>query len=415
MRLPLLDAGGATIGRIADVVAVPGRPGTAPRVVGFVADSQRRRIFVNAHRVAEINGDGARLRSWDVDLNPFKPRPGEVLVGQHIIDQRTGDETISDVGIRSVDDPRGRSWELAKLRLTRRNPLRRRASHRLVDIDAVAGLFQPVSEMAAEAARLRDMHPSDVAGIVRKLPLAQRRQLAAAMDDDRLADLLEELPEDEQVRLIEGLDLDRLINVLDEMEYDDLADLLGEMTAQQRLRILDAMDDDEADVLRRLLAYEESTAGGMMTPEVIVLGPTSTVAEALAEIRNPDWVVSIAAQVFVCQPPFKSPTGKLLGTAHVQRLLREPPSMELRHLLADDPTVSADTTDRAVAELLASYDMLAVAVTDANRHLLGAVTVDDVLDRQLGVAWRRRGPVARPRTALEGEPAGERSTDPRET
>jgi len=399
MRLPLLDAGGATIGRIADIVAVPGRPGTAPRVVGFVAESQRRRIFVNAHRIAEINGDGARLQSWDVDLNPFKPRPGEVLVGQHIIDHRTGDETISDVGIRSVEDARGRSWELAKLRLTRRNPLRRRASHRLVDIDAVAGLFQPVSEMAAEAARLRDMHPSDVASVVRNLPLAQRRQLAAAMDDDRLADLLEELPEDEQVRLIEGLDLDRLINVLDEMEYDDLADLLGEMTAQQRLRILEAMDDEEADVLRRLLAYEESTAGGMMTPEVIVLGPTSTVAEALAEIRNPDWVVSIAAQVFVCQPPFKSPTGKLLGTAHFQRLLREPPSMELSHLLADDPTVSPDTTDRAVAELLASYDMLAVAVTDANRHLLGAVTVDDVLDRQLGVAWRRRGPAARPRTA----------------
>lgn len=399
MRLPLLDAGGATIGRIADVVAVPGRPGAAPRVVGFVAESQRRRIFVNANRVAEINSDGVRLRSWDVDLNPFKTRVGEVLVGQHVLDQRVGDETISDVGIRAVEDARGRSWELAKLRLTRRNPLRRRSSHRLVDIDAVPGLFTPISEMAAEAARLRDMHPSEVAGVVRKLPLTQRRQLAAAMDDDRLADLLEELPEDEQVRLIEGLDLDRLVSVLDEMEYDDLADLLGEMTAQQRLRILDAMDDEDADVIRRLLSYEEATAGGMMTPEVIVLGPTSTVAEALAEIRQPDWVVSIAAQVFVCQAPYKPPTGKLLGTAHVQRLLREPPSMELRNVLADDPTVGPEATDRAVAEVLASYDMLAVAVTDESRRLLGAVTVDDVLDRQLGAAWRLRNSAARPRTA----------------
>ena len=88
MRLPLLDAGGAEIGKIAGLVVVPGRAGAAPRVVGFVATSQRRRIFVNAARVADLDGDGARLRSWDVDLNPFKPRPGETLVGAELIDRR---------------------------------------------------------------------------------------------------------------------------------------------------------------------------------------------------------------------------------------------------------------------------------------------------------------------------------------
>jgi hypothetical protein len=399
MRLPLLDAGGAPIGRIQDLVAVPGRPGRMPRIVGFVAESQRRRIFVNANRVSELGSDGARLRSWDVDLSPFKSRPGEVLIGADVIDSKVGDETISDVGLRPVDDGGTRGWEVAKVRLARRNLLRRRPSYRLVDVDEVPGLFAPVSEMAAEAARLRYMHPSEVAAVVRALPLAQRRQLAEAMDDDRLADVLEELPEAEQVRLVEDLDLERLIGVLDEMEFDDLADLLGEMPGEQRLRILEAMDHDDADVVRRLLSYEKATAGGMMTPEVIVLGPTSTVAEALAQIRQPDWVVSIAAQVFVCQPPFKPPTGRLLGTAHVQRLLRETPSLELRHCVSNDPVVSPDATDRAVAELLASYDMLAVAVCDEAGHLLGAVTVDDVLDRQLGVGWRQRGVTFRTRTA----------------
>ena len=261
-------------------------------------------------------------------------------------------------------------------------------------------MFAPAGEVAAEAARLRDLHPAEVANIVRALPLARRRQLAAAMDDERLADVLEELPEAEQIHLIGGLDLDRLIDVLDEMEYDDLADLLGEMSGEQRTQILEAMDDEDADVLRRLLSYEAGTAGGMMTPEVIILGPTATVAEALAQLRDPDWVVSIAAQVFVCQPPFKAPTGRLLGTAHVQRLLRESPSTELRHCVSDDdPVVQPDATDLDVAELLAQYDMLAVAVCDANRQLLGAVTVDDVLDRQLGTGWRQRRRTSSPRSA----------------
>jgi CBS domain-containing protein len=398
MRLPLLDAGGAPIGRIQDIIVVPGRPGMAPRVVGLVAESQRRKIFVNANRLANISNDGARLRNWDVDLNPFHPHHDEILI-RNVIDQRVGEETVSDVALRPNEDGRGKSWEIAKVRLVRRNLLRRRPSYRLVDPDEVPGLFPPISEIAAEAARLSELHPAEVAGVVRALPLAQRRQLAAAMDDDRLANVLEELPEEEQIRLIEELDLDRLVGVLDEMEYDDLADLLGEMSGEQQRRILEAMDAEDADVVRRLLAYEEGTAGGMMNPEVLVLGPTATVADALALIRQPDWVVSIAAQVFVCQPPFKPPTGRLLGTAHFQRLLREPPSAELRNCVSEDPVVAPEATALQVAELLASYDMLAVAVCDEARHLLGAVTVDDVLDRQLGTDWRLRGVTTRARTA----------------
>jgi Mg/Co/Ni transporter MgtE len=150
------------------------------------------------------------------------------------------------------------------------------------------------------------------------------------------------------------------------------------------------MGDEDAETVRRLLSYEEGTAGGLMTPEVIILGPHVTVSEALAQIRHPDWVVSIAAQVFVCNAPFKSPTGKFLGIVHMQRLLREPPNMEIGRMLDDGPIVAPDTSDRDVAERLASYDMLAVAVCDAAGRLLGAVTVDDVIDRMLGPAWRTR-------------------------
>ena len=247
------------------------------------------------------------------------------------------------MALRAGGDGRQTWWELAKVRLARRSALRRRPSYRLVDVAEVPELFSTAgSEMAAEVARLRDMHPSDVAGVVRSMPLTQRKQLAEAMDDERLADLLEELPEAEQLRIIEGLDLERLVNVLEEMEYDDLADLLAEMPGEQRTRILEAMDAEDADQVRRLLSYDEGTAGALMTPDIIILGPTATVAEALAELRNPDWLVSIAAQVFVVQPPYKTPTGTYVGVVHFQRLLREPPSMELGRCIEEEPTITPD-------------------------------------------------------------------------
>jgi CBS domain-containing protein len=384
LRLPLLDVEGAPIGKIEDIVLLPPTAGAPPQVVGFVASSRRRMIFVNAARLSSLDNEGARLRSWELDVNPFRKKPGEMLL-RDLLDQRIGDETVSDLALRPGD--RAFSWEVAKVRLARRRPLRRRPSFRIVDWDVVAGLFA-TTETAVQAASLRDLHPSDVAAIVRKMPLAQRRQVAEMMEDDRLADLLEELPEDEQLEIIAGLDTERLVDVLEEMEFDDLADLLEEMSGEQRTQVLAAMDTDDADVVRRLLSHKPGTAGSLLTPEVIILGPAATVAEALAIIRDPEWLVSIAAQVFVTQPPFVPPTGPYLGVVHVQRLLREPPSMEIGRLIEREPTISPDLPEIQVAEKLASYNLLAIAVGDDEQRLLGAITVDDVLDRLLPRDWR---------------------------
>jgi Mg/Co/Ni transporter MgtE len=149
------------------------------------------------------------------------------------------------------------------------------------------------------------------------------------------------------------------------------------------------MDPDEAEPVRRLLTYEPDTAGGLMTPEPVVLGPQATVAEALARMQDHDLPVPLATQVFVCQPPTETPTGRFLGVAHFQRLLREAPSKTLSRCLDEEPqTVNAKASDRQVAERLAAYDVMAVGVLDDQGRLLGAVTIDDVLDRLLPVGWR---------------------------
>src|SRR5438270_815626 len=210
-----------------------------------------------------------------------------------------------------------------------------------------------------------------------------------ASDGVRLADLLEERSEDAQVRLVEGLDLERLGRVLDEMEADDAADLLGEFSASRQAELLGAMDPDEAEPVRRLLTYDPETAGGLMTPEPVILAPHATVAEALARVRDPDLPVPLAAQVFVCQPPLETPTGRFQGVVGIQRLLREAPSKPLGRCLDEEwEPIAADASERDVAERLAAYDVVALPVTDASKRLVGAVTIDDVLDHMLPANWR---------------------------
>src|SRR5438270_654661 len=147
--------------------------------------------------------------------------------------------------------------------------------------------------------------------------------------------VLGELPEPEQIAILGTLAEDRAADVLEEMDPDDAADLLAELAVVDRDRLLELMEPDEAEPVRQLLAYSEDTAGGIMTSEPVILTPDATIAEALARVRVPELTPALASQVYVCRPPAATPTGRYLGLAHIQRLLREPPSSPVSGVLDD--------------------------------------------------------------------------------
>lgn len=387
-RLPLVDGDGETIGQVEDVVLAPAAR-LAPRVLGFVTAVQRRHIFINIGRISDIDGTGVRMRSGTIDVRPFRKRQGELLAIADVVGKPVRDLQVRDIGI-SPTETLGSYWEVSTLALGGRGPFARRRNPSIVSWAEAKHLFD-VGDEAREIARLREMRPADVANRIRNLPLQKRQALAEIMEDERLADLLEELPEDEQIRLIENLDLERVADVLEAMDPDDAADLLGELPAEERARLLEAMEPDEATPVRRLLTYESATAGGLMTPEPVIMPPTATVAEALAMLRVHSIPVALAAQVFVANPPLSVPTGRYLGAVAFQRLLREPPSHHLEDCLPERPEYIPPEMEKVdVASRLAAYDMVAVAVCDSSRRLIGAVTIDDVLDHMLPVGWRRR-------------------------
>jgi CBS domain-containing protein/sporulation protein YlmC with PRC-barrel domain len=384
---PLLDSEGTSIGRVRDVVILPTAQGEPPRALGLVVTLQRRRIFVNLGRIAEISIDGAHLRGGTVDLDRFTRRTGEILASE-LYHRATEAGTVLDVAI-APSERRRDGWEVSALAIAHSRSLRHRSTT-IVPWDDHPQLFE-AGALAEQLAGLREMHPTDLASAVEAMSATRRSQLAAALEDDELADLLEEMPEQDQIRLLGSLGLERSADIVEEMEPDDAADLLAEMPAEQRERLLTAMETVQAADLRRLLRYDATTAGGLMTSQPLVVAPDVPVAEVLARIRQPEMPVTAAAQVYVCEPPTMTPTGRYLGTVGFQRLLRHPPAARVGECVETSGFVRPDLPERELAARIAAYNLVSVAVCDEGGRLLGAVTVDDVLDHLLPAGWRRNG------------------------
>lgn len=383
----LLDGDGLAIGRIRDVVILPSAGGDRPWVLGLVVTLQRRHIFVNLGRIAEISIDGVHLRGGTIDLRRFSRRTGEILASE-LYGKPTGRGTVVDVGIVPSEQRRG-GWDVAVLAISQGRGLGLRHSSIVDPWDQHQDLFK-AGALAEQLIQLRELHPTDLANAVEVMPAARRRQLAEALQDEELADLLEEMPEADQIRLLAGLGLERTADVVEEMEPDDAADLLAEMPPEQRERLLAAMETVQAADLRRLLRYDATTAGGLMTSHPLIVPPDARVAQVLAQIREPDTAATVAAQVYICEPPSITPTGRYLGTVGFQRLLREPPASLVGECVQESAFVRPDLPEIEVARRMAAYDLIGVAVCDGAGRLLGAVTVDDVLDRILPAGWRTR-------------------------
>ena len=395
--LAVFDPNGDQVGRVRDVVVTLRIGAEAPRVVGLTVDVQRRRrIFVPITRVTAIDPGQVRLRTGVVNMRQFTKRPNESLVLEELLDRKV---TLVDTGATvtvvdcSIEPIRGGDWQLNRVAVAEPGGglVRRRGHIRQVEWYDVTGFSLREDDQGAHnlLAVYSSMRPADLANVMHDLSEKRRSEVAAALDDERLADVLEEMAEEDQVEILRHLEDERAADVLEEMAPDDAADLLGDLPAADAERLLELMEPDEAAPVRRLLAYADNTAGGMMTSEPIVLPPHATVADALARVRMPDQTPALASQVYVVRPPTDTPTGRFLGIAHIQRLLREVPSSLVGACVDGDiDPLSADSSLRDVAEHLATYNLLAAPVVDAEQRLLGAVTVDDVLDHLLPDNWR---------------------------
>ena len=392
----VFDPNGDQLGKVRDAVATLRSNNQPPRILGFIVEvPPRKRIFIPITRVTSID-NGHVIITGLLNMRRFEPRTNEISVLSEMLDRsvtliETNEKvTVEDVG---MELSKTGDWFIEKVHVMRRGiGLRRRGASSTLTWGEISGFTinetnQGVSNLLGTLSNLR---AADLASVLHDLTVKRRAEVARALDDERLADVLEEMNEVSRVELLAELEGERAADVLEEMDPDDAADLLREIGQEKAQTLLALMEPEDAEDVQRLMHYEDYSAGGMMTTEPIVLTADSTVAEALSRVRLSEVAPGLASQVFVCRQPLETPTGRLMGVVHIQRLLREPPATLLGSILDSDiAPLAAETPLSEVSSYLASYNLLAVPIVDANERLLGVVTVDDVLDHLLPENWRQ--------------------------
>jgi CBS domain-containing protein/flagellar motility protein MotE (MotC chaperone) len=391
----VFDPNGDPVGKVRDAVATLRSNNQSPRILGLVVEVPlRRRVFVPITRVTSIESGGVVITGL-LNMRRFETRAGEMLVLGDLLDrtitllENNEEVLVEDMG---MEQNRTGDWLINRVHIMRKGRgLRRKGATSTVAWEEVTGFAQHESNQGVSnlLSTLSNLRAADLAAVIQDLAPKRRVEVARALDDERLADVLEEMDESERVALLAELEGERAADVLEEMDPDDAADLLREIGEERAQELIGLMDPEDAEDVLRLMTYEDYSAGGMMTTEPIVMSADYTVADALAAVRQSEISPALASQVFIARQPLETPTGRFIGMVHYQRLLREPPSTLLGSIVdTNTQGVNPDASLHAVSSYLASYNLLSLPVIDANDRLLGAVTVDDVLDHLLPENWR---------------------------
>jgi flagellar motility protein MotE (MotC chaperone) len=395
------DPIGDPLGRVVDVV-LHEFSAMQIQAVGLVIEVGKKRVFLPMTRIISIHPNQV-ITNGVLNLRRFKQRKMEILAIQDMLDldvtllQDNKRAVILDIALEL--QKRG-EWEVRKLFIEtygsqKKGLFRKTQSAQMaVGIEEVKTLKknnrpQGTKRLLEEWESLK---PAEIAELIQGLSFVRQKEIVKELPENRLADILEEMPERNQVKIISLFDEEQAALILGSMEPDDAADLLNELPEETSSRLLAKMEPEEADDVMQLLSYAKNTAGGLMTTEIVILPPEASVSEALASVRKEELPVTVASAIFVARSPLETPTGRFIGTVHIQALLRVPPFTPVGDVVDKNPVVvHANDKDDYVIRMFATYDQMIIPVLSKESNILGAITIDDVLDHMLPDNWRTNG------------------------
>jgi hypothetical protein len=398
---PLRDADGEQLGKVQDLIVRLGGVGYPP-ITGVLATVAGRASFVGLDRISDISSSGVVLRKAKLDLRHFERRAEEVLLKRDLLDR----QLINVKGARLVRANEielalvAGSWRVVGVDTGPRGGFRRLLPKPLgarigtgefldwAGVEPFVG-HVPTVRLRVPHPKLAKLHPAQIADLVEAASRREGEEIIQAVgDDDREleADVFEELDDQHQREFLEDRPDAQVAEILSRMAPDDAADVLGELEEERREPVMALLPVSHRIKVRALLGYDPAEAGGLMSPDFVLMPSTATAADALSEVRTSEIAPELLTAVFV-----SSAEGPLAGSIPVTALLRAEPGRRLEAEVKHEvPCLSPDASFEEVARLMADYNLTSIPVVDENKRMVGVVTVDDVLEAMLPRGWRRR-------------------------
>ncbi len=404
---PVADVDGERIGLLQDVIATVQPPIGRPIIRAIVVKRAGGALAIPYDDIAVFLAPAIPLNKRLQDIAPLAPTDDDLYLIRDVLDK----QIIDTNGIRVV---RVNDLELARVNghfyvsnvdIGGLGVLRRLGVARVAErVAGRLGRKLPPGTIAWDGVELlpgngpmrlkvpsdkvTDLHPADIAEIISDLSRHESQQFLDALDVETVAETLEEVEPEFQASLVETMTSARVADVLEEMSPDEAADLLAELPEHRSEEILNLMEDEDARQVRKLLAYPEDSAGGIMTTEYVTVPPHLTAGQAIAHLRATAQEAENFFYIYVTDPH-----NRLLGVFSLQDLVLAKPQTPVKDFMLDRLiTVNLLDKQEDVAQAVSKYNFLALPVVDQEGRLHGIVTADDALDKIIPTAWKKRLP-----------------------
>lgn len=404
MKKPVLDPKGDELGRVTDLVIVKGEP--LPKVSALIIE-KKKNIFKLLWN--DLNIFNKRIISANVYVEvllPYELNEKDLLIVRDILDKQIVDANgakvvrVNDVKLQGFNSDAvliavdvGMRGILRRLGVERGGEdimriFKKHMSYNLISWNYIQPLEPKLTKISLTVPRqmVSELHPADIAEIISQISHKEGAIFFKDLDVDVAAEALSELQPDVQAAIITGMDTEKAADIIEEMPPDEAADVLSDLPVDKAKEILEIIEKEEAEDIQELLSHEEDTAGGLMTNEFIAYLPDITVKEAVQKFKKDAEEVETVYYIYVIDTD-----EKLMGVISLRELLLANLDVRLSDIMETKlKMVTPDTDEVEVAEIISKYNLLALPVVDTEGSMLGIVTIDDIIDRLLPPAAKRK-------------------------
>jgi CBS domain-containing protein len=402
---PVTDQDGKLVGNLKDLIARKTEY-AHPCIQAIVVKRRGDEWILPYSCVAVLFSPAIALKCSEHDTHPYRPDENDIFLARDVLDKQiidtdgarvvrvndveiirvNGKITVSNVDIGVPGLLRRIGLGGLYSRIARLKALVPESYISWEDVELLS--YDQKMQLKVPRQRLAELHPADVAEILSDMNKLESNRFLESLDVEQLADTLEEVEPEYQASLVEGMTDEKVADVLEEMEPDEAADLLAELPPERSEDLLALMEKEEAADVRKLLAYPEDSAGGIMTTEYATVRAEMTAAEALTYIRENCEDAETVFYVYVT-----SLEGVLEGICSLRSLVFANPKALVQEIMIRR-IISLELYEKQdeIAQKIAKYDLLAIPVVDTENRLHGIVTADDALDKIIPTAWKKRLP-----------------------